>query len=217
MTTLGVLTRPASIASLSPKSDTTQENSPASVLALPVGTKGVADRSKQRWMRRVAWIRSRPSIQRVASFAPKGRRRRDVDALAVLGRSLDVPDEGLDRLDLAEVEWQGTGRAIPPVLQQAAGDRRDAGIVARAPGVDALPDRIDELERLGAAGVAADVEDLVARGSPPVDQRQRRVPRLLPVPRRRVIGGVDDEGARAGHELSGKEGGKPRQRAIQTR
>ena len=37
------------------------------LLALPVGANGVAERSKQRWMRRVLCSRSSPSIHRVAS------------------------------------------------------------------------------------------------------------------------------------------------------
>nr|WP_237705894.1 hypothetical protein [Methanocella conradii] len=45
MTTRGVFTSPDSMASFSPKSLTIQENSVSPVLLLPVGAKGVAEKS----------------------------------------------------------------------------------------------------------------------------------------------------------------------------
>ncbi len=69
MTTRGVLTRPDSMASFRLKSLTIHPNRVSSVLLLPVGAKGVAERSKHVRMPRAAWIRSSPPIHWVSSLS----------------------------------------------------------------------------------------------------------------------------------------------------
>ena len=60
-------TRPDSMASFRPKSLTIHPKSVSSVLRLPVGANGVAERSWHARMPRVLWMRSRPPIHCVAS------------------------------------------------------------------------------------------------------------------------------------------------------
>src|SRR3546814_1545002 len=103
-----------------------------------------------------------------------------------------LPDQGLDRLDLAEVERQRAGLVLLPVFKQAAGDLGDPGIVRTPPLLDTFADTVDELEFLRPLGVVPGVEDLVGRRAATVNQVQRSTRPLLPVPRRRFIKRVDD-------------------------
>jgi hypothetical protein len=72
-------------------------------------------------------------------------------------------------------------RAVVPVLQQAAGNRRRARIVGRAPGGDATANLVDPLQRLAAPRVVANVEDFVAGGTATFKLDQLTALGLLPV------------------------------------
>ena len=53
------------------------------------------------------------------------------------GRDLGEVDDRIDRLDLAEEEGPLTG-GVGPMLEELAGDRRDAAVAGGAEGVDVL-------------------------------------------------------------------------------
>ena len=109
---------------------------------------------------------ARPCGHLVAESLPRPAISGDRDALLVGLGPLDPPDQCLDRLELAEVERMLPRLAVVPVLQQLAGDDGHTGPAVRAPLIHARPDRVHQVQHLGALGVVARVEDLVARRPP---------------------------------------------------
>src|SRR5690606_8315412 len=95
-----------------------------------------------------------------------------MDALLVFAGRLHPPDQRLDGFELAEVKRMLARLAVVPVLQQAARDAGDAGVVRRAPGIHALADAHHRVQRLRAARVGTGVEHLVTGGPAPLRQRQ---------------------------------------------
>jgi hypothetical protein len=82
----------------------------------------------------------------------------DVSVLAPVTRNLSEPDDGLNRLDLAEERTEGLLGWIPPILQQPRRGRGRApvcGVRDRTPRNQVLADFIDDSSN--AIGLAADV------------------------------------------------------------
>src|SRR5690606_12629459 len=93
------------------------------------------------------------------------------DALLVVGRCLDVPDQRLDRFELAEVEGVlPADLLVLPVCEQLPRHRRHARIAGRPPRIHALADAVDEVELDTADRVVAGVENLVAGRATTIDQ-----------------------------------------------
>ncbi len=114
-----------------------------------------------------------------------------LDAVAELGRDLAEPDDGLDRLHLAEERADALERVAAPVLQQPRRLRRDQPllrIAQAAPAVHVLADLVDDrggvvLLLLGGEAVAA-VQDQPAlvRAPPPFLRLRHRGDQLRAAP-----------------------------------
>jgi len=120
------------------------------------------------------------------------------------GGALRQPDQRLDRLHLAEEEAALVELLrVLPVLQQAAGDARDAGVAGLSPGLHPRADLVHEGDLAEDARVIKGLRgargDHVARWPPPlheVEQLGRRV--VTPVAHRLLIGRVDDQAVDGG-------------------
>ena len=97
----------------------------ASVLVLPVGAKGVADRSKQRLMRRIRWMRSSPSTQRVASS--RSMPSASASFANFGGRSPALPRHSSPALPRHSTPPGSSRRTAPPLRRRTPPPRRPAG------------------------------------------------------------------------------------------
>ncbi len=139
---------------------------------------------------------ARPRRHLVAEAFPRPAVAGDCDALFERVRPFNPPDQCLDGLKLAEVEWVLTRITVVPVLQQLASDDGHAGPARLAPGVDAGADRVDQIQHLRPLGIVARVENLVARGPTRGSDLQLAALGLNPMLGGADEGRVDDEGHR---------------------
>ena len=109
-------------------------------------------------------------------------------------RPLNPPDEGLNGLQLAEIEGIFPRSLIVPVLQQFAGDDGHARAARLAPRLDTAANPVDLIQWQSALGVVARIKNFRAGGPAPWLDDEIAAWVFAPMLLRAGKGGIDDQG-----------------------